>query len=347
MEKNNTLKKELSNCSPVKALLMLMVIFGHSIAFWTGTWFTQNPVYKSLVLDYMTRWIGDTHIGCFTLVSGYIFYYVKHERGGYKEFWPFILNKTKRLLIPYCFAMIVWVCPITCVLRGYGIRRVLVNFALGTSPGQLWFLLMLFIVFVIMWILDKVLYKNITIGVLLSLGSYIVGLFGSHVIPNVFQIWTAFQYVPLFYLGYRLREDSDSIIRRIPWYIWLCSYTVLFVAFQILSDRGFAQEGWLSQIITFILQINGSLMAFNVLQMVISKVEWQQSKMFSILSNNSMPMYLFHQQIIYFTIIWLNGKVNPWINVGVNYIVANALENHKNACWRKMILNKKRKRGKK
>lgn len=38
-----------------------------------------------------------------------------------------------------------------------------------------------------------------------------------------------------------------------------------------------------------------------------------------------MAIYLFHQQIIYFTIIWLNGKVNPYLNAIVNFIVALVL----------------------
>lgn len=37
-----------------------------------------------------------------------------------------------------------------------------------------------------------------------------------------------------------------------------------------------------------------------------------------------MAMYLFHQQIIYFTISALNGVVNPWINAGVNFVAAIA-----------------------
>ena len=35
-----------------------------------------------------------------------------------------------------------------------------------------------------------------------------------------------------------------------------------------------------------------------------------------------MPVYLFHQQIIYFAIILLNGKVNPWIHMIANFAIA-------------------------
>lgn len=41
-----------------------------------------------------------------------------------------------------------------------------------------------------------------------------------------------------------------------------------------------------------------------------------------LLSKNSMTIYLFHQQIIYFTILWLNGKVNPYVNSFINFVVS-------------------------
>lgn len=63
-------------------------------------------------------------------------------------------------------------------------------------------------------------------------------------------------------------------------------------------------------------------MAWSVLQAVAGKVNWQRSKVFKTLSTYSMPMYLFHQQIIYFSIVWLNGVVNPWINAVVNCVAA-------------------------
>lgn len=68
----------------------------------------------------------------------------------------------------------------------------------------------------------------------------------------------------------------------------------------------------------------GALMSFFVLQWLATKVNWK-NKLFRIFSKQSMAIYLFHQQIIYFTIIWLNGKVNPYLNAIVNFIVALVL----------------------
>ena len=75
-------------------------------------------------------------------------------------------------------------------------------------------------------------------------------------------------------------------------------------------------------LLNLILHIVGAVMAWTSLQALANKVNWKDSKACKTLSSYSMPMYLFHQQIIYFTIIWLNGKVNPWINAGVNFFAA-------------------------
>lgn len=63
-------------------------------------------------------------------------------------------------------------------------------------------------------------------------------------------------------------------------------------------------------------------MGFVILQKISVHVQWQNNKIFNKFISSSMPMYLFHQQIIYFTIYWLNGKVDPYINVCINFVLA-------------------------
>ena len=63
----------LKNTRFLKTILMLLVILGHACAFWSGSWFTKNPVYASVGLKMIYSWIGSYHIYAFTLVSGYIF----------------------------------------------------------------------------------------------------------------------------------------------------------------------------------------------------------------------------------------------------------------------------------
>lgn len=72
----------------------------------------------------------------------------------------------------------------------------------------------------------------------------------------------------------------------------------------------------------YALHIVGALMSFFVLQSIATNIKWKDNILFSFFSTKTMPVYLFHQQIIYFTIIWLNGKVNPYINATINFLVS-------------------------
>ena len=72
----------LRNCNFSKTVLMILVAFYHAIDFWTGTWFTRNPVFESKFLGLLAEYIGSFHIYAFTLVSGYIFAYKIAVGGG-------------------------------------------------------------------------------------------------------------------------------------------------------------------------------------------------------------------------------------------------------------------------
>ena len=52
----------LGNCGFVKALLMLMVIFGHSIAFWTQKWLDIEVIIPCTILGYGYSWVNSFHI---------------------------------------------------------------------------------------------------------------------------------------------------------------------------------------------------------------------------------------------------------------------------------------------
>jgi fucose 4-O-acetylase-like acetyltransferase len=74
---------ELENCSFIKTVLMLCIVLYHSLLFWSGTWFKViSPERIVPAFSYLTTWLNSFHIYGFVLVSGYLFYYVKYERGG-------------------------------------------------------------------------------------------------------------------------------------------------------------------------------------------------------------------------------------------------------------------------
>ena len=53
-----------------------------------------------------------------------------------------------------------------------------------------------------------------------------------------------------------------------------------------------------------------------------SRISWKENKMFCNLTKCTMPMYLFHQQLIYLSIVLLNGRVSPCTNAIVNFAFA-------------------------
>ena len=67
--------------------------------------------------------------------------------------------------------------------------------------------------------------------------------------------------------------------------------------------------------------IFGSVEAFESLSVLSNRINWNKD-WFKKLSNMTMPVYLFNQQIIYFVMYWFNGLINPFLNAVINLAVA-------------------------
>ena len=325
MDNSRQSEQALMNCSFVKTILMLLVVLGHACAFWDGTWFTKNPVIPSNGLSIISSWLGSFHIYAFTLVSGYLFA-AKVSGGGYQNYPAFLKTKAKRLLVPYVFVMLIWVAPVSEYYFKYELPALIEKYILCISPSQLWFLWMLFGVFAIVWPLRKTMIEKPITGWMIAIAFYGVSIVGGKFIPNVFCILTACQHIVFFYVGIRImvktERHEDLLTQRIPWYGWLIVDIMLFIADRML--KGQTAFIWKLAVlgIDFVLHIIGAIMAWTILQAIASRVRWHDNKIFKKLASYSMPIYLFHQQIIYFVITALNGAVNPWINAGANFLVA-------------------------
>lgn len=76
---------QLEHINTAKAVLMLMVVFYHSMLFWKGQWFTKNPVIEADYLNCIIEWLNSFHIYGFTAISGYLYYYVSVDIGKRKS----------------------------------------------------------------------------------------------------------------------------------------------------------------------------------------------------------------------------------------------------------------------
>jgi len=317
-------RTELESCNFIRTVLMLIVVLYHGILFWNGNWFTGNPVLQAEPLGHVAAWMNTFHVYGFTLVSGYVFYHVKCIAGRYADYRKFLVNKAQRLLVPFVTVSVLWVVPIHCMFMENSAVYLVKNFMLGCSPAQLWFMLMLFGVFAIMCPLTEFIRRHDAVGAMVVIGLYVVGMIAQRIIPNVFRIWTTCQYCLYFWMGMKLCQYTDNwfvvMIKKIPAFLWLAIHILLFVAFEYLSSKN-------ATIIVLgletVLKIYGAVMAFVVISRFAGSIS-RGSKIWSIMSKYSFSIYLFHQQIIYFVIYFLNGRVNPYLHAGLNIAMAFA-----------------------
>ena len=234
----NVEQKTLNNIPFVKTVLMILVMAGHACAFWTGEWLGVEPAIQSPAVGTVSEWLSNFHIYAFALVSGYLFTYIVH-RGGYVAYLPFLGNKAKRLLIPYVFAMLLWVAPVSAFFFHWDVPYLFQKYILCVYPSQLWFLWMLFGVFALVWPLRKWMLSKPWIGWAVSMVFFGIGTVGDFLFANVFCIWTACKYVPFFFLGMRIRQKQENgerlYARPEGWLAWLIAYTILFIAARFVD----------------------------------------------------------------------------------------------------------------
>ena len=258
-------------------------------------------------------------------MSGYLFCFLKYEKGKYEKWWPFIINKAKRLLVPYAFVSIIWVIPLSQPFFLWDAKTIVYKYLLGTAPSQLWFLLMLFCVFMLCYLLSDFFRKHTIYGAIVIMLIYGVGLIGKTAAPNYLQMFTACSYMPLFWIGFKMRQYGSEELHRLHPLVWIAGYLIIFVVTSYVQRFDGLFFTLLHLGLRFLLNVVGASMAFVILQKLANRIRWKESEVFKCLSKNAMAIYLFHQQVIYLFIHWLNGMVNPYIHAVINFLGSLAI----------------------
>lgn len=317
--------QKLLYCDFVRTILMISVVVGHSVDLWMGDWFNQTPVTENNILRGGAFWINSVHIYAFTLLSGYLFYYLKFEKEKYNDYVSFILNKAKRLIIPYVFASFIWVAPIYAYFYNARLLTLFRRFVLCEGPSQLWFLIMLFGVFVVFYPMAYFLESHTYVSIFMMVVFFGISLLGDHFLPNYFQIWTICGYVPFFWLGFIIRKrEQDGKMFEIPIFGYVLADIVLFGLYLYLMNC----EGTLLRFLFysegFVLHIIGAILAFRILSYIGKHINLN-NRVFQLLKTSSMGVYLFHQQIIFFVIDFFNGKISSWSIAVLCFVVSLTL----------------------
>lgn len=318
------MQRRLETIDNVKVLMMLAVVLYHSCMFFTGSWFDgAKPVYEAGYLSIFARWLNTFHVQTFAMASGFLFYCLRTEKGKYIHFGKDILKRGKRLLLPYFCVMLTWVIPFYVHYSGFDLSKIVYKYVLGCAPSQLWFLPMLFLLFIIFY---RVLYekhvstKGMLVVVAVSIGG---GYLLDNIGINVFQVSTAVKYAGYYYLGaYLYRKETDN-----RWIIPISGFgsIVCFVINNAIevNTTASAVVRLVGLILGYMCSYMGVIFVYYTVKKITEKlINAKKSKLWNEFKKRSFGIYLFHQQIIYLTIIPLNGKVPPIVQVMISFLCA-------------------------
>ena len=204
----------------IKVICLLFVIIGHVLKMYSS----QGAIFIKDVpfIDQIINLIYIFHMPVFFIVTGSI-YGICIENGKYQDNYRFLINKIRRVLIPYYligFTLLPLVLKM-CNIENSGYFDILLkNILLAYDPKHLWFLLTLFLVFVSTIFLKKANNSQI-------LGISMILLICHIFSPKIFQISNFLYYQFYFYMGFICNREYENIKAK-------KNYSMIFSFFLIL-----------------------------------------------------------------------------------------------------------------
>lgn len=307
----------LETLNRIKTIMMIFIVLYHSMALWLPEgWFNQIPKQKSIIISIIAQYLNLIHIYVFTFVSGIVFGILKFEKKRYNSYKVIICKKVNRLLVPYVSVMICWCIPFYCIFFKPTLKDIFLNYILGYAPSQLWYLLMLFWIFICVYpiadYINNMSYKNICV---LAVCIYLAYYIFSMLFELPFQLLTTFKYLPFFILG--MKYDSFNH-NRVGWYSVI--NIALFAVYLLIPD-GNCIIRVIKKVVTFGVSYYGVLTIMKLPSNFWNLKLWE-NHIVKYFEKNSFLVYLFHQQVIWIMVYFLNGLVSPALIVVVSFIVS-------------------------
>lgn len=215
--KNNTF-------SIIKTIGTLLVVMGHVVTFYTGRGAfdigTTNK-WLSLIFDYIYAF----HMPMFFFISGAI-YQICLNRGKYKYFGKFAINKAKRLLIPYAIFGCFYVTPVMLILHlTNDAKAYLLKLITNTDSRHLWYLWALFLIFMLTDVIRRLRIKNWLIALILIT---IVLEHYKFLLPEIFGIFYLARDWCYFLIGMLFVQYKDEVDAKL-----LYTYTNIYIYIYI------------------------------------------------------------------------------------------------------------------
>lgn len=285
--------QKLQNIVLLRSFAIVAVVMYHCFCPWLYAWnwmeSSCRPIYSFIFEGIM---VGRMPL--FVCVSGYLFSYLYNEKGKYKTFTGFLMNKTKRLLLP-CFLF-------TIVISLTFNSNVFEAFLYG--GGHLWFLKMLYLCFIVCWLLGRYVkgywqYLCLVFAVFLMF------------VPPVafFSIGQFTKYFVFFYCGFLLCKNrlalssfldtKKALVFHSLIYLFLC----LVLAYLYIGNKSLAMGDIIHQnlYVKYLLVVMRGytiIFAFSLVNNIVSsRVNF--SRLFDRINECSYGVYLLHYYLLY------------------------------------------------
>ncbi|NSB16553.1 acyltransferase family protein [Clostridium beijerinckii] len=203
----------MNNLKYLKLIALMLVVLGHSTDIYKGDW-VLTSLHESIFYKWISLYVNSIHMQIFVFVSGAVYAYCRIEKKHYRSYVELLKSKLKRLIIPYIFIGALFMIPIEIKagVSTYNLGYIysVKNLILGYESGHLWFLMMLFVLFLLYYLLEKIIVRlNFKIIIIFL---FCIQMFYSR-LPRIFLVNKAIYYMFFFYLGYLIYLNLGSIIK--------------------------------------------------------------------------------------------------------------------------------------
>ena len=265
---------------------MLMVVLFHSYYVYIGTWPFNAPEIGSYNL--LCECLHRIDMNIFVFISGFLYYTLRYHEGKYKNSRNFVLQKFRRLIVPYLF---------------WGILQLLL-FHLGwesifNGSLHLWFLLMMFWMFLCIRLMERfnmIKSSNLYFDILLFFGFTCIFFLQKimHLHPNFLSLSRLANYFPGFFLGYLFAKHDLANRFKNSNRLALVGGVFLSVSILIVSTAIQDHSNLVSRFISYVIII--------FLLLLFKSINLKRYSIIESLDKYSMGIYIIHHIVIWLTL---------------------------------------------
>ena len=296
----------------LRVIVTLFVIIGHSTYYviltkYGGCDYTEftlpevSAFYR--LTEYIVIMIYMFHMPLYMALSGALLS-LKEGLGGYRSYKYLIVDKTKKLIIPFIVVTLVYSVPLKYISGYYSfseniLKDIFWGQILLQGNTHLWFLPALFVIFIFVYSINKYvrLRQSFILGIL-YLFTFASGIIHISVIGQVLY------YAFWFYLGYYFegkREQINDRINRRPYEV--LAYIVLFLFAAVMKkiipdDQSLRVFYVAAKLVGSICAALGCYIVY-VLSYMMAKTKLSENKYFKIIRNNTLGLYLYCNELIW------------------------------------------------